>query len=89
MHKLFIGRERIMLDLTKNNFISFFNFTEHNVEDDSDMLMEPDEFRSTALIPSHSSFYQSSGKQKREKKIKTSCMPNSFLLFNLQLFFFL
>lgn len=42
-------------------FFSTFISSEHIAEDDSDMLMEPDEFRATALIPPHAtaSYFQS------------------------------
>ena len=39
----------------------FFIFTDHIEEDESDMLMEPDEYRPTALIPPHATGYFQSG----------------------------
>lgn len=45
-----------------NSFRFFSIFSEHFEEDDSDMLMEPDEFHPTALLPPHATagYFQSS-----------------------------
>lgn len=50
------------VDLIDLHFVfHLYSISEHIAEDDSDMLMEPDEYRPTALLPQHAtaSYFQS------------------------------